>query len=236
MILTSRISADEEKKRRSPQGNVSFLSMSVPKLADEDRPITSPTDTTDNPPFNNNPGPTTPLIPSPMSNPHGLCPPAPLPLGTGTTDHSPIGTNAADVSEVPPAPSPPPDNLDPPSHSPPPIHPPYEAPIPPHSDNVQTPRTTLTQLPLPSAGDSPFDLTGVLGDFISESIRAYWESVPGGVKWVEMVKSYLELQTLPPSKGVRALPVLFFHSKLTNTSSNFSDFQQLPGRRSCKPG
>jgi hypothetical protein len=55
---------------------------------------------------------------------------------------------------------------------------------------------------LPSGGDGTFDLTGIPSDFISESTRAYWESVPGGEKWVAMVKSYLVLQTMPPSTHV----------------------------------
>ncbi|KAF9781701.1 hypothetical protein BJ322DRAFT_982843, partial [Thelephora terrestris] len=33
-------------------------------------------------------------------------------------------------------------------------------------------------------------------------VRAYWESVPGGEKWVSMVTSYLILETMPPLKGV----------------------------------
>ena len=47
-----------------------------------------------------------------------------------------------------------------------------------------------------------FDLTDVQGGFISEDIRVYWESVPGGGGWVEMVKSYLILERITPMKGV----------------------------------
>ena len=62
--------------------------------------------------------------------------------------------------------------------------------------------TTLTHPPLASAGNGAFNLTGVLGGFISENTRAYWESVPGGAMWITMVKNYLVLQTIAPSKDV----------------------------------
>ena len=53
-----------------------------------------------------------------------------------------------------------------------------------------------------SAGDGVFNLTADCGDFVSEDICAYWESVPGGEKWVEMVKGYLALEAIPSTKGV----------------------------------
>ena len=52
------------------------------------------------------------------------------------------------------------------------------------------------------AGKGAFDLAGVRGDFISEDTRAYWELVPSGAKWIALVKSYLELEAIPPIKGV----------------------------------
>lgn len=136
--------------------------------------------------------------PTDISVPQSLNLPTLLPPGTETSNHSPTDINPGDASETSvPTPLPIPGNLSP--ALPPDLSPPTHLP-----QNAQPLGITFTQPPLESAGNGTFNLTGVIGDYISESTRTFWESVPGGEKWVAMVKSYLELQTIPPSKGVRS--------------------------------
>ena len=141
---------------------------------------------------------------------------SPLP-GAGTTDHSPIGSDDRGASEISlRMPSPPLDNPSstPPSTLSPTTHLPPNTSVPP-CPAMSASATPLTQPLLASAGNGTFDLTGVCGDPISESTRGYWESVPGGEKWVAMVKSYLELQKMPPSSRVSAVLSVFFSTRLT---------------------
>lgn len=157
----------------------------------------------DIPPFNNDFSSINPL-PSPInaSDPQRLDFPSSPPSETGSVSPSNItdsghalGAASQMLSQFPTNPPPsPPQSFDSPG----------DTPVTPRSD-VPAPGNTLTRPPLTSAGNGTFDLTGVLGEFISESTRAYWESVPGGEKWTAMVKSYLILQTFPPSKEVRTV-------------------------------
>ena len=240
---------DEEKKKRSLQGVVSFLSMAAPPIEKTSGSPTAAMDTEDDAsPPGDNPSPTNTSPSSPTSIPQCVNHPALPPLGPGSPDHSSIDTDSVDTSEVPPrTPSlfPGDTGSNQPSNVPPPIHPSRNPSVLPSSNTLSpgtmpSPGTTLspgaapTQPPLPSAGNGAFDLTGIPGDFIPESIRTYWESVPGGEKWVEMVKSYLTLQTMPPSKDVRILMLYYFATNSTSSSS--SGFQRHPGQKSCKPG
>ena len=79
-----------------------------------------------------------------------------------------------------------------------PVRSPAKSPIPSPS-GTPTPRTPPL---LACAGSGSFDPVNVHGDFISKDTCVYWESVPGGEKWFSLVKSYLELEALPPIKGV----------------------------------
>ena len=150
----------------------------------------------DTSPPNDNPGRVhLPPVPLPnASGPQGLDSPPSPPSGTVTTDHSPVDADPGGILEIPPrSQSPLPD--DPGPNQPP------ETLVPPCS-NTPTPEATLNQPLLTSAENGAFDLAGVRGDFIFERTCMHWESVPGGEKWVEMVKSYLILEMMVPTKVV----------------------------------
>lgn len=115
---------------------------------------------------------------------------------TGTMGHSPGSAGSGGASEVSPR-----INLGPDLPSNLSISSPRDTPASPCS-NMPTPTTTLIRPPLMSAEKNVFNMTGILRDFISEYTLAYWESVPGGEKWVAMVRSYLRLQTMSPFKQV----------------------------------
>ena len=151
--------------------------------------------------------------------------PAVPPAYEGVVQNPSDNTNSRGTSEtrapspLPAEPSPgPPSGLSSPRDTPPPC------------SNASTPSTTTTTAcsPLTSAGDGTLSLTGILGDFISQDTLAYWETVPGGGKWVAMVKNYLMLQTMPTSKDVCTVlhPILFNTLILCNlclaTSATFS--------------
>ena len=158
---------------------------------------------------------------SPMDPPHSRSPsvgtprspgsPALRPTGMDTTDRLATDADSGDVLGVPGELSSfdndlglnPPPALSQSTHSPP------EGLVPSRS-NTPTPGTTFTQPLLASAGSGTFDLTDVRGDFISEEICAYWELVPGGEEWIEMVKSYLMLETIAPGKGVSIISLYSF--------------------------
>jgi hypothetical protein len=151
---------------------------------------------------NGNTGPTNPPPPSTpsVSDPQHLGSPAsPLPIA-GTADQAPYTVPGGTPGTPPWTLLPLPGDLDPDQ---PPI------PSPPRS-NILTPKTIPTQPLSPSARNSAFDLTGVRGDFILEDTRVYWESVPGGEKWVKMVTSYLMLETMAPLKSVRTVLLYSF--------------------------
>ena len=273
---------DEEKKKRSLQGALSFLSLAAPHPMDTvgltvdimdssngappSNDISSPMDQSLPPPIGvgnlQSPNPP-PQPPSAMNSDYDI-PPSNDDLGSMSPPPSPV--NASDSQRLNSPPPPPieadsvgPSNIadfaralgvvsrtsspflvNPAANSPSQLSQstnlPGDTPSTPRS-NVPTSVTTLPYPPLTSAGNGAFNLTGVLGDFISESIRAYWESVPGGEKWVAMVKSYLILQTILPSRDVRASSnfVLTFVTLIPH-SSNFSDFQQHLDHNNYKPG
>ena len=154
---------------------------------------------------NGNTGPMNPPPPaaSSVSNPQHLGSPASPPPVAGTTNHTPH-TNPGGAPGTPPrTPSPLPGDLGPDLPSVPSPPPPS-----PSRSSTPTPETAPIQPPSPTARNDVYDLTGVRGDFIIEDTRVYWESVPGGEKWVEMVTSYLMLETIAPLKSVS--PVLLF--------------------------
>ena len=157
---------------------------------------------------NGNTGPTNPPPPSTpsVSDPQHLGSPAsPLPVA-GTADQAPYTVPGGTPGTPPRTLSPLPGDLgpdQPPIPSPPRSNTPT-IPSPPCS-NTPTPKTVPIQQLSPSTRNSTFDLTGVHGDFILEDTRVYWESVPGGKKWVEMVTSYLMLETMAPLKSVRTV-------------------------------
>ena len=154
------------------------------------------------------PSPSSPTSVGDLQNPNS--PASPLPE-IGTTDHSPSDTDSGTPSGVSPQmPSSFPVDLSPnlpPNLS---IQSPCPTPAPPSSN----PGTAPTHPPLVSAGNGAFNLTGVLGDFISECTCTYWESVPGGERWIAMVTSYLRLQTMPPLKDVSAVSCLTTRNQL----------------------
>ena len=144
-----------------------------------------------------------PIVPN-ISNPqHPGTPVSPPPVA-GAADHTPY---ADPGGASPRTPSPLPEDFP----NPPPT--PSPSPLSPSRSNTSTPETIPTQPLLPSARNGAFNLTGVRGDFISEDTREYWESVPGGDKWVEMVTSYLMLETMVPLKSVSTISL---HSFITN--------------------
>ena len=180
-LLTLYFTGDEEKKKRSSKGAVSYISMVPPHPADN--PATVDMDTAEDTSLpHGSPSQTNSPLAPPLNVSDPWCldsPAAPLPrTGSPTL----IDTGRGDTSEDPPqSPSPFLDDI---------------SPIP------SVPGNTLTQPLLASAGGSALDPTGVHGDFISKDTCAYWESVPGGEKWIEMVKSYLALEAMAPTKAV----------------------------------
>jgi hypothetical protein len=68
--------------------------------------------------------------------------------------------------------------------------------------STPTPVAALARPLLSTAGNCAFKLDGAREDSMSETIVAYWETVPGGGRWVEMVRSYLALTQHLPVKGV----------------------------------
>ena len=73
--------------------------------------------------------------------------------------------------------------------------------LPTAGDGILDPNNAVRPL-LATAGKNAFNFDSIREDFIDEAVIAYWEAVPGGGKWVEMVQSYLALSRLPPAKGV----------------------------------
>ena len=246
---------DEEKAKRTSHNRVSIVSTNTPNHTDMDTTADPPTTSPDamNPPLPSplNVVPQTlslpPLalppqtlsLPPPAPPPQTLSlpPPVPPPTREDVTDQL-INENdpgcASETRQTSPSFH---DDLDPnpPSALSPPIRSPAEGPIPPRS-SAPTPGAVLPQPLLTCAGSGVFNLTGVFGDFISEGTRVYWESVPGGEKWVALVKNYLELEAIPPLKGVssRLCHILF---EQTNTiPSNTSALRRHLDHRICKPG
>jgi hypothetical protein len=245
-LLPSIPLGEEEKKKRSLPGALSFLSLAVPHPVDtigptadtvnfnndalpsdgnsgtmdislplpmgdgnlrspnpSPQPLLAMDSADDIPPFNGDLSLMRSLFfPTNASDPQHLDSPPPLPIETGSVGHSEVPDPVYELGIFSRLPLPPPVDLAPNLPLFQPIDPPGDTPVTPCPD-VPTPRSPLTHPPLTSAGNGAFDLTSVLGDFISESVRTYWESVPGGEKWVAMVQSYLLLQTIPPSKDVR---------------------------------
>jgi hypothetical protein len=113
--------------------------------------------------------------------------------------------------------------------------PPAESPLP-SRPSTPTPGTLLSPPLLGNAGSDVFDLTGVNGDFISKDTCVHWESVPGGEKWVALVRSYLKLEAITPIKGVSRVIRHSIYNKLTVASSNVSDLGGHPGHKSYEPG
>lgn len=72
----------------------------------------------------------------------------------------------------------------------------------PNNGSTPTPVAALAPPLLSTAGKGIFKPGGACEGFINEAVIAYWEVVPGGGKWVEMVKSYLTLTQRLPAKGV----------------------------------
>ena len=58
-------------------------------------------------------------------------------------------------------------------------------------------------------GPGAFVFNGT-ASFITPSTISYFQTIPGGQCWTEMVKSYLELKQLPMRKGVRPLFLVSF--------------------------
>ena len=201
------------------QGAVSLVSLAPPHHMDMGSLDTADMDTAEDTPSNGDPDPAN----SPASPPLNIsAPPASPPLNVSAPPASPLlSVSAAQSLRSPVQPPTEADHADhslvntepeevpralPPfskglSPDPPPIHlsPDIFTSLQP---NTPTPITTPTQPLLTSAQSGAFDLTGISGDFISESTCIHWESIPGGEKWVEMVKSYLRLEAMVPMKNV----------------------------------
>lgn len=193
---------NEEKKKRSLQGAVSLTSVATPGLVDVDMDADTTVDTdmdtaadTSSPNSANPSNANSPLTPPPnASGPQGFGLPASSLSETGITDHLPTYTNHEGTSEVRLQ------SLSPFSDD--------RSPSPSHTPSIPNPPTsgiTPTRSLLTNAGDDPFDLTGDRCDFISEATCAYWQSVPGGGKWVAMVKRYLILEGMARTKGVSTI-------------------------------
>jgi hypothetical protein len=226
------ISGDEEKMKRTSHNAVSVVSITAPNHMDMD---TTADDHTVSPSAVN--------IPS--SPPSGATPqtpttPAPSPTVGSSADRLIPENDSGSRSEIPSPSQTPPSFHDeagnnPPPALPPPIHSQTESPIPPRS-STPTPGAVLAPPLLVCAESGAFDLTGVHGGFISKDTRIYWESVPGGARWVELVKSYLKLETIPLVKGVSSTLTHALSSKLMITSSKTRALRQRIDQKSYKFG
>ena len=72
----------------------------------------------------------------------------------------------------------------------------------PDDRSTPTPVAASAQPLLSTAGKGTLKHDGACEDFVDDAIIAYWEAIPGGGKWAEMIKSYLTLTQRPPAKGV----------------------------------
>ena len=75
-----------------------------------------------------------------------------------------------------------------------------------HSTITQDAGFATGQL-IPGPGAFVFNGTA---SFITLSTISYFQMIPGGQCWMEMVKSYLELKQLPMQKGVHPLFLISF--------------------------
>jgi len=188
--LTFYPTAEEEKEKRCAPSTVTLLSMSTP--ASTNPAIVEPTVTeiaTQSPP-----GGTLiqPLHPDPGDT--GISPTSP--------PHSPP---SGDRDPSPPLPT----DLAPTTAEDMAIDPELDRLFP-NNRSTPTPAAALAQPLLSTAGRGAFEPDGTCEDFINEAVVAYWEVVPGGVKWIEMVRSYLTLTQRLPAKGVsiyQCLPI-----------------------------
>ena len=62
---------------------------------------------------------------------------------------------------------------------------------------------------LVTAGKNVFNFDGTSENFINEAVLTYWEAVPGGERWIEMMCSYRALVRLPRAKWVSSWYCLF---------------------------
>ena len=116
---------------------------------------------------------------------------------------SPLCTSILEDYDGSPAPPPPPTadpmpNLDPgetPNNTSEPAPTPVHPPSPTAGSGAVCPLLT-------TAENNTFDCDGIHEDFINKAVVTYWEAVPGGGRWIEMIHSYLTLLRLPQVKGV----------------------------------
>jgi hypothetical protein len=79
------------------------------------------------------------------------------------------------------------------------------------ADQAESPAAFI-QLPAVVTVKGTFDIEGVHGDFISKTTVQYLEGIPGGAKWINMVRSYTDLERLPLINTVRGLPCWLRHA------------------------
>lgn len=195
--INPHLTDDEEKTKRTSLNAVSVTSMITPDHTDMDTTTdyyaASPSATDLPPP------PSGVILQTPS-------PPTLSPTGESSADHLITENDSGSRSETPSPSQTPPSFHDDVDNDPPPallspIHPQTESPVPSRS-GTPTPGTILAPPLLVCAKSGTFDSASVHGDFISKDTCAYWESVPGGAKWIELVKNYLKLEAIPPIKSV----------------------------------
>ena len=106
----------------------------------------------------------------------------------------------------------------------------------PDNGNTPAPDAAPTQPWLSTAGRGTFNPDGVDEDFICKAVIAYWEIVPGGQKWVEMIESYLGLAKCSLAKGVSNWYHVFLIMTNSQRSSNLNAFRRSFGLRKSKYG
>lgn len=75
------------------------------------------------------------------------------------------------------------------------------------------PPTVFTQPPATVAMNITLDIKGVHGKFINKAAIRYWKDIPGGGKWISMLRSYVDLERMPQTNTVHDLVVCFGRHK-----------------------
>lgn len=89
------------------------------------------------------------------------------------------------------------------------------------------------------AVEGTFDIKGVHGSFINKTTVRYWKGIPGGEKWISMVRSYIDLERMIPTDAVRdslfnsvviinLFPVVAFISLYKTTAARGSKLVERP--------
>ena len=124
----------------------------------------------------------------------------------------------------------PPLNPSPPSH--------HNTPQQPNSPTTQAePPTAFTRLPAAVAVEGTFDIKGVHGKFINKTTARYWKGIPGGEKWICMVRSYINFERIVPTVAVRdsactsVVATDLFSSRFFVSPPNLSHMRSVAGQK-----